>query len=142
MLAVPIGLSLNSRSSIASLQVSQLVIDYLTISENAAKKIILTDSRQHPKERERSRTRKERETFEQTSFEKRASGKAICFERKRTLDQRSQRREEQALRQSSLRDRETLEQRSQRREEQALLQSALRDRETSEEQLRRKQLDA
>jgi hypothetical protein len=80
-----------------------------------------------------------------------------------TLDQRSQRREEQALRQSalrdretfeqrsqrrqddamrhSLRDRETLEQKSQRREGQALLQSALRDRETSE-QLRRKQLDA
>jgi hypothetical protein len=58
-----------------------------------------------------------------------------------TLEQRSQRRQDEALRHSSLRDRETLEQRSQRREEQALLQSTLRDRETPEEQLRRKQLD-
>jgi hypothetical protein len=55
--------------------------------------------------------------------------------KRETLNQRSQRREEQALRQSALRDRETLEQRSQRREEQALLQSTLRDRETPEEQL-------
>ncbi len=83
---MPIGLSLNSWSSIASLQVSQLVIDYLMISENAAKKIILTDSRQCSKERERSKTRRERETFEQTS----------------------QRREEQAIRQSALRERERL----------------------------------
>ncbi len=45
------------------------------------------------------------------------------------------------MRHSSLRDRETLEQKSQRREEQALLQSTLRDRETPEEQLRRKQPD-
>jgi hypothetical protein len=59
LLAVPIGLSLNSWSSIASLQVSQLVIDYLMIIENAAKKIILTDSKQCSKERERSKTRRE-----------------------------------------------------------------------------------
>jgi hypothetical protein len=58
-----------------------------------------------------------------------------------TLEQRSQRRQDDAMRHSSLHDRETLEQRSQRREEQALLQSTLRDRETPEEQLRRKQLD-
>ncbi len=83
---MPIGFSLNSWSSIAYLQVSQLVIDYLMISENAAKKIILTDSRQRSKERERSRIRRERETFEQTS----------------------QRREEQAIRQSALRERERL----------------------------------
>jgi hypothetical protein len=126
-----------------SLQVSQLAIDYLIISENASKKIILTDSRQRSKERERSRTRRERKTFDQTSQrrEEQSLRQSALRERK-TLEQSSQRREEQALRQSALRDRETLEQRYQRRQDDALRHSSLRDRETTEEQLRRKELDA
>jgi hypothetical protein len=68
-----------------------------------------------------------------------ASDKVICFERKRTLDQRSQWREEQALRQSALRDRERLEQRSQRRQDDALRHSSLRDRETLEQRSQRRE---
>ncbi len=86
---------------------------------------------------------RERETLEQGSQrrEEQALRQSALRDRE-TLEQRYQRRQDDALRHSSLRDREMFEQRSQRREDQALRQSALHDRETTEEQLRRKELDA